>query len=67
MVTNLKKFLVFFIKFPNNFDLFLGLKRPDVNANGHVFIAGLINDVVMGFPLGISSLSYLIIIFVVRT
>ena len=33
-------------------------------ANGHVFIAGLINDVVMGFPLGISSLSYLIIIFV---
>ena len=33
-------------------------------ANGHVFIAGLINDVVMGFPLGISSLSYLIIVFV---
>ena len=33
-------------------------------ANGHVFLAGLINDVVMGFPLGISSLSYLVIIFV---
>ena len=33
-------------------------------ANGHIFLAGLINDVVMGFPLGISSLSYLIIIFV---
>ena len=32
-------------------------------ANGHIFLAGLINDVVMGFPLGISSLSYLIIIF----
>ena len=28
------------------------------------FFAGLINDVVMGFPLGISSFSYLIIIFV---
>ena len=26
-----------------------------------VFIAGLINDVVMGFPLGISSLSYVLI------
>ena len=31
---------------------------------GHVFFAGLINDVVMGFPLGISSLSYLVICFV---
>ena len=40
------------------------LKRPEIMANGHIFIAGLINDVVMGFPLGISSLSYLIIIFV---
>ena len=40
------------------------LKRPEILANGHIFIAGLVNDVVMGFPLGISSLSYLIIIFV---
>ena len=32
-------------------------------ANGHIFLAGIINDVVMGFPLGISSLSYLIVIF----
>ena len=28
-------------------------------ANGHIFLAGLINDVVMGLPLGISSISYL--------
>ena len=28
-----------------------------------VFFAGLINDVVMGFPLGISSLSYLVVCF----
>ena len=34
-------------------------KRPEVLGSGHVFFAGLINDVVMGFPLGISSLSYL--------
>tara|TARA_E500000178_G_scaffold342205_1_gene387087 strand:+ start:47 stop:388 length:342 start_codon:yes stop_codon:yes gene_type:complete len=31
---------------------------------GHIFLAGLINDVVMGFPLGISSLSYLLVCFV---
>ena len=34
-------------------------KRPEVLGSGHIFFAGLINDVVMGFPLGISSLSYL--------
>ena len=58
-------FEIFIFKFSNNNNLFLGtLKRPDIMANGHIFFAGLINDVVMGFPLGISSLSYLIIIFV---
>ena len=36
-------------------------KRPEILGNGHVFFSGLINDVVMGFPLGISSLAYLII------
>ena len=40
------------------------LKRPEFLGNGHIFFAGLINDVVMGFPLGISSLSYLIISFI---
>ena len=35
------------------------LKRPAVLGNGHIFFAGLINDVIMGFPLGISSLTYL--------
>ena len=40
------------------------LKRPELLGNGHIFFAGLINDVVMGFPLGISSLSYLIISFI---
>ena len=37
------------------------LKRPEVLGSGHIFFAGLLNDVVMGFPLGLSSLSYLII------
>ena len=36
---------------------FWSLKRPEVLGNGHVFFA----DVVMGIPLGLSSLSYLIV------
>ncbi|MDC3127605.1 hypothetical protein OA498_02965 [Candidatus Pelagibacter bacterium] len=40
---------------------FWSLKRPEVMGNGHVFFAGIINDVVMGVPLGLSSLSYLIV------
>ena len=35
------------------------LKRPEALGSGHIFFAGLINDVVIGFPLGLSSLSYL--------
>ena len=31
---------------------------------GHIFFVGLINDVIMSFPLGISSLSYLVVCFV---
>ncbi len=40
---------------------FWTLKRPSVLGNGHIFFAGLINDVVTGVPLGLSSLSYLIV------
>ena len=36
-------------------------KRPETLGNGHVFFSGLINDVVMGIPLGLSSLSYLVV------
>tara|TARA_X000000368_G_scaffold352655_1_gene293547 strand:- start:181 stop:693 length:513 start_codon:yes stop_codon:yes gene_type:complete len=36
-------------------------KRPEILGSGHIFLAGLINDVVMGFPLGVSSLSYLVV------
>ena len=39
------------------------LKKPSIMGTGHIFVAGLINDVVMGFPLGISSLSYLVVCF----
>jgi rod shape-determining protein MreD len=40
---------------------FWSLKRPQVIGNGNIFFAGLINDTVMGIPLGLSSLSYLIV------
>ena len=40
---------------------FWSLKRPEVLGNGHVFFAGIINDVVIGIPIGISSLCYLIL------
>ena len=63
--SNLEKiFEIFTLNFQIILIYFWVLKRPEIMANGHIFIAGLINDVVMGFPLGISSLSYLIIIFV---
>tara|TARA_B100000123_G_C25655390_1_gene395148 strand:- start:362 stop:874 length:513 start_codon:yes stop_codon:yes gene_type:complete len=62
--TNLEKiFEIFTLNFQIILIYFWVLKRPDIMANGHIFVAGLVNDVVMGFPLGISSLSYLIIIF----
>ena len=40
---------------------FWSLKRPEALGNGHIFFAGIINDVVMGVPLGLSSLCYLVI------
>ena len=39
----------------------LNLKGGEKLGYGLVFIAGLINDVVVGLPMGISSLSYLLI------
>ena len=63
--TNLENvFEIFTLNFQIILIYFWVLKKPEIMANGHIFLAGLINDVVMGYPLGISSLSYLIIIFV---
>jgi len=43
---------------------FWSLKRSEILGNGHVFFAGLLNDVVVGMPLGLSSISYLVVAFV---
>ena len=40
------------------------LKNSNVIGNGHIFFVGIINDVVMGLPLGISAISYLTVSFV---
>jgi len=39
------------------------LKDADILGSGHIFVAGLINDVVMGLPLGVSPISYLVVAF----
>jgi rod shape-determining protein MreD len=62
--TNFEKiFEIFTFNLPIIIIYFWILKRPSLMGTGHIFIAGLINDVVMGFPLGISSLSYLVVCF----
>ncbi len=62
--TNLEKiFEIFTFNLPIIIIYFWILKRPSIMGTGHIFLAGLINDVVMGFPLGISSLSYLVVCF----
>ena len=63
--TNLEKFIdIFSINLQIILIYFWIIKRPNLMGPGHIFLAGLINDVVMGFPLGISSLSYLVVCFV---
>jgi len=62
--TNLEKlFEVFSLNLQIIIIYFWIIKRPNLMGTGHIFFAGLINDVVMGFPLGISSLSYLVVCF----
>ena len=63
--TNLEKlFEVFSLNLQIIIIYFWIIKRPALMGAGHIFIVGLINDVIMSFPLGISSLSYLVVCFV---
>ena len=56
-------FEIFSFNLPIIIIYFWILKRPSILGTGHIFTAGLVNDVVMGTPLGISSLSYLVVCF----
>ena len=51
----------FSFDFPFILIFYWSLKRNESLGYGFIFIAGMINDVVVGFPVGISSLSYLFI------
>ena len=51
----------FSFNFPFILIFYWSLKKSESLGYGLIFIAGLINDVVVGFPMGISSLSYLLI------
>ena len=62
--TNLEKvFEIFTFNLPIILIYFWILKRPLIMGTGHIFLVGLINDVVMSYPMGISSLSYLVVCF----
>jgi len=51
----------FSFNFPFILIFYWSLKKSESLGYGIIFIAGLINDAVVGFPLGISSLAYLLI------
>ena len=58
---NYKNIKFFSFNFPFILIYYWSLKRSESLGYGFIFIAGLINDVVIGFPIGISSFTYLII------
>jgi len=51
----------FSFNFPFILIFYWSLKRSETLGLGLVFIAGLFNDVVVGFPIGVSSFAYLLI------
>tara|TARA_B110000438_G_C15742186_1_gene619000 strand:+ start:711 stop:1229 length:519 start_codon:yes stop_codon:yes gene_type:complete len=51
----------FAFNFPFILIFYCSLKKSEILGYGYIFIAGLINDVVVGFPIGISSFCYLLI------
>ena len=52
---------IFSFNFPFILIFYWSLKKSESLGHGFIFIAGLINDVVVGFPIGVSSLAYLFI------
>ena len=53
----------FSFNFPFILIYYWSLKRPGILGYGLIFLSGLFNDAVVGLPLGLSSLSYLLICF----
>jgi rod shape-determining protein MreD len=51
----------FSFNFPFILIYYWNLRKSEAIGYGYIFIAGLINDVVVGFPIGTSSFNYLLI------
>ena len=51
----------FSFNFPFILIFYWSLKKPENLGYGLIFFAGVINDVVVGFPVGMSSFTYLLI------
>ena len=51
----------FYFNFPFILIYYWSLRKSESLGYGYIFVAGLINDVVTGFPIGISSFNYLLI------
>ena len=51
----------FSFNFPSILIFYWSLKKPEDLGYGLIFFAGIINDVVVGFPIGVSSFAYLFI------
>ena len=58
---NYLNYQYFSFNFPFILIFYWSLKRIEILGYGYIFIAGMFNDAVLGFPMGISSLTYLII------
>ena len=52
---------IFSLNFPFILIFYWSLRKTELLGYGYIFLAGLINDVVTGFPIGISSFNYLMI------
>ena len=52
---------IFSLNFPFILIFYWSLRKTEILGYGFIFLAGLINDVVTGFPVGISSFNYLMI------
>tara|TARA_B100000686_G_C16635937_1_gene887278 strand:+ start:228 stop:743 length:516 start_codon:yes stop_codon:yes gene_type:complete len=52
---------IFSLNFPFILVFYWSLRKTEVLGYGYIFLAGLINDVATGFPIGISSFNYLLI------
>ena len=52
---------IFAFNFPFILIFYWSLRKSESLGYGYIFLAGIVNDVVTGFPIGISSFNYLLI------